>query len=124
MPSDRIKVGLFVDSFFVPAWIYETLKRISESEYATISLVVKKQTELSQKHQQGKSYNGFNFLAYNLYRKLENKYIKPNPNAFSQKNIADLVNAIPLINIQSVKEGNNDRIKENDMQLINSYQLD
>jgi hypothetical protein len=124
MPSDKIKVGLLIDSFFVPAWIYETIKRITESDYATISLVIKKQSELPAKHQQRKLYSGFNFLAYNLYRKLENKYIKLNPNAFSQKNISDLVNNTPILNIQPVKKGNFDCIQEVDLQLINSYQLD
>src|SRR4030095_4668527 len=97
MPANKIKVGLMIDSFFVPAWIYETLKRLAESEYATVSVVIKKQV-LSSKYQQEKSLKGFRFFAYNYYRKLEDKYIKPNPNAFSQKNISNLVSAAPLLN--------------------------
>src|SRR5438874_12800385 len=123
MPSNKIKVGLMIDSFFVPAWIYATLKRILESDYATISLVIKKQT-LSPNHQQRKLHKGFNFFAYNFYRKIEDKYIKPKPNAFVQKNISDLINAISVLNIQPVDKENFDLIQESDLQLINAYQLD
>src|SRR6266496_3116502 len=124
MSLDRIKVGLLIDSFFVPAWIHETIKRIRESDYAMISLVVKKQMELPVKRQQKKPGDNFNFLAYNLYRKLENKYVKLNPNAFSQKNISDLIINVPVLNIQPVEEGNFDWIQENDLHLTDAYQLD
>src|SRR6266487_4126530 len=124
MSPDRIKVGLLIDGFFVPAWIHETIKRIRESDCAMISLVVKKQMELPVKRQQKKPGDNFNFLAYNLYRKLENKYVKLNPNAFSQKNISDLIINVPVLNILPVEEGNFDRIQENDLHLIDAYQLD
>jgi hypothetical protein len=123
MPANKIKVGLMIDNFFVPAWIYEMLKKIAESEYAIISLIIKKQT-FSAKHQQGKSHNGFHFFVYNTYRKIEDRYVKPKPNAFLQKNISDLVNAIPVLNIEPVNQGNFDHIQENDLQLIDAYQLD
>src|SRR5436190_18831614 len=98
MPANKIKVGLMIDSFFVPAWIYETLKKIAESDYATISLVIKKQALLSGPPQ-GKSYKGFHFFAYNFYRKMEDKYFKPKPNACLKKNISDLVKTVPLLHI-------------------------
>ena len=124
MSPDRIKVGLLIDGFFVPAWIHETIKRIRESDYVTISLIVKRQMELPVKTHQKKPGDNFNFLVYNLYRKLENKYVKLNPNAFSQKNISDLIINVPVLNIQPVEEGNFDRIRENDLHLIDAYQLD
>src|SRR3954471_21309792 len=123
MPANKMKVGLMIDSFFVPAWIYETLKRIAESEYATISLVIKNQTS-SSNQLQGKLYKGFHFFAYNFYRKIEDKYFKARPNAFLKKNISDLVKAAPVLNIQPATHKNYGHIQENDLARIKDYQLD
>ncbi|HXL58312.1 MAG TPA: hypothetical protein VN958_18750 [Chitinophagaceae bacterium] len=120
MPSDRIKVGLLIDSFFVPAWIYETLKRIIETNYATISLVVKMQIEKPKKNPS----KNFHYLAYNLYRKIENKFIKLKYDAFFSINIIDLINDVPLLKVQSYKKESFEYLEENDIQLINSYGLD
>src|SRR6476659_5274208 len=114
MPANKIKVGLMIDSFFVPAWIYETLKRLEESDYAAISLVIKKQS-ISSRQPQGKSYKGFHFFVYNSYRKIEDKYFKPMPNAFSRKNISDLFEAVPVLDIQPFTQENYDNIQENDL---------
>jgi len=123
MPANKIKIGLMIDSFFVPAWIYETLKRLEESDYAAISLVIKKQS-ISSSQPQGKSYKGFHFFVYNSYRKIEDKYFKPMPNAFSRKNISDLFEAVPVLDIQPFAQENYDNIQENDLKHINAYQLD
>src|SRR5438876_1198141 len=77
--KEKIKVGLLIDSFFVPAWIHETVKRITESNYAFVAVVVKREAGAP-------SFKGFNYLAYNLYGKLSRKYTKVRPKAFLKKN--------------------------------------
>ena len=75
MPGERIKIGLLIDNFSLPAWIHEMLKRVNESDYATISLIIK-----NKKNNTGES-KGLNNLAYFLYRKLESKIVKARPDA-------------------------------------------
>src|SRR5436190_21551528 len=113
MPIAKIKVGLLIDSLLVPAWIYESMKRIAASEYATISLVIKKQ----RKHHTSGVEN-WHYLVYHLYRKFENKYSKLNPNAFQTKNISDLIHQVPVINIQSFPRDYFDVIDDEQIDVI------
>lgn len=117
MSPQKIKVGLLIDSFFVPAWIQETLKRISESDYAAITVVVKNQNgELA--------FQGFPYLAYNFYGKISRKYGKAKPKAFLRKNIAEQLKDIPVLNIAPVKEKDTLTFNENDINTIRIYGLD
>ena len=99
MPSEKIRIGLLLDSFFVPAWIYETLKRIAETEYVTVVLVVKKQGSAA-------GFKGPAYFIYNLYGKLSRKYSKVRPRAFLKKNAADLFKDVPLLNIVPIAQNN------------------
>src|SRR4051794_37693956 len=111
MRPEKIKVGLLIDNFIVAAWIYESLKRIIESDYAAITLIVKRISKPRGK----KNLRNFNYLIYNLYRKIENKYIPVSPNAFLKKDITNLINNIPVLTIEPLRKKNRCIIKEEDL---------
>ncbi|MEP6846213.1 MAG: hypothetical protein ABI861_09425 [Panacibacter sp.] len=110
MPPEKIKVGLLIDSFFVPAWIHETLKRVSETAYITIPVIVKKNDEAF-------AFRGFNYVAYNLYGKISRKYGKAKPKAFLRKNISKLFTNIPVLNTAAI-------LQEKEINAIKTYGLD
>jgi len=120
MRPQKIKVGLLIDNFIVPAWIYESIKRIIESNYATMTLIVKNESSDERKI----DLRNLQYLAYNLYRKIENKYHKLTPNAFSQKNISDVIKKIPILNVEPLLKRDGCSINEPDIYSISSYQLD
>ena len=41
MLQHKIKVGLLIDNFSVPAWMHETIKRITQTEFADVAVVIK-----------------------------------------------------------------------------------
>jgi hypothetical protein len=41
----KIRVGILIDSFKIPAWIYEILIQINKSNYAELVLIIKNDTE-------------------------------------------------------------------------------
>jgi len=117
MPREKIRIGLLLDSFFVPAWIHETFKRIAETDYLTVALVVKKQGPVS-------GFKGFNYLAYNLYSKISRKYTKVRPKAFLKKNAADLFKDTALLSVAPTAKNNALAIAEPDINTIRNYNLD
>jgi hypothetical protein len=118
MPPEKIKVALLLTNFAAPAWIYESIKKIAASDYAVISLIVKKQDGANRSPQ------NFNHLAYNLYRKFENRVTKIKPNAFVTKNIKELVTHVPVISVQSSLKDGFEYINENDIASIETYKPD
>lgn len=103
MLQHKIKVGLLVDGFSVPAWMHETIKRITQTEYIDVAVVVKNQSAVP-------AFKGFSYLIYNNYCKLSRKYGKAAPKAFLRKNIAEFVKNIPVENI-TIEQPNVDAIK-------------
>ncbi len=119
MAYEKLKIVLLIDDFFLQAWIYGMLKKVNESDYATIVLIVKNKN----KNLRG-THKRLNTLAYILYRKLENKMVKLNPNALTLKNISSLLNDVPILEVQpSPKEGF-ELVDEKDIQIIQSYKPD
>ena len=118
MPGESIKIGILIDNFILPSWICEMLKRIDESEYATISLIIKNNKPVTDQTK------GFNHLAYTLYRKLENKITKARPDAFLRKNISGKTGNATILEVQSFSKEGIDYFEEKDIQLIASHQLD
>ena len=118
MPGERIKIGLLIDNFSLPAWIHEMLKRVNESDYATISLIIK-----NKKNNTGES-KGLNNLAYFLYRKLESKIVKARPDASLRKNITDIIGNATVLEVQSFSKGGFDYFEEKDIALIALHQPD
>lgn len=117
MPPNKIKVGFLIDSFFVPAWIHETFKRITESNYALVATVIKKEGGIS-------AFKGLNYIAYNQYSKISRKYTKVRPKAFLKKNSADLFKNVPVLNVKAALKNGALALAEPDINTIKGYGLD
>ncbi len=120
MSLERIKVGLLIDSFIVPEWMYEMVKRIAESDYTAIERIIVKQYSTSY----GKKEKTLNNLIYRWYRKAENKLVKVRPNAFVKRNIKDLLKHIPVLEVQSSLDNGFVYFEKKNIEEINSYGLD
>ena len=42
--KEKLKIGLLINDFYIPAWAYEMVNQIEKSNYASIALIVKKKT--------------------------------------------------------------------------------
>jgi hypothetical protein len=115
MLQNKIKVGLLIESFSVLAWMHETIKRITETDYVDIAVVVKNQSAVP-------AFDGFSYLAYNNYCKLSRKYGKAAPKAFLRKNISEFVKNIPVENI-SISQPNVDVLKKYDLDILLKFSL-
>jgi len=88
----KIRVGLMLDSYLVPAWFYEMTEWIADSDYAEISLVVMNNAEAPPKPSLIKRvWQKRSELLYFLYEKWENKIYKPSPDAFATRDLREVV---------------------------------
>jgi hypothetical protein len=119
----NLKVGLLLDDYVVPAWIYEVIRQISAADYATISLVVIKENKRKNNILSNLITN-HKFLLYKLYVKLEAKIFQPTPNAFAKNNLSELLKNVPLITAQVTETKNTDYFSKKDIETIRGYELD
>ena len=121
----KIKVGLLMDSFAQPAWVYRMLSLIQQSEYAEISLVILNDAPpASHKGAVKKFTDNYDSLLFVGYRALENTLFKPQPNAFKNYDTNDLLSGIPVIKAIPRQTKNSDFIEGEALEKIQSAQLD
>jgi methionyl-tRNA formyltransferase len=121
----KIRVGLLLNELSVPFWSYALIKNIIASNYAEVVLIVRKNnkatskktilTKLKEKH---------GILLYKYYEKLENRYYKPERNAFEKKALDAIVQSIPILNVDCIEKKFSDYIKEEDIETISEYKVD
>ena len=119
--SKKIKIGLLIDNFDIPAWILSIIKSINKSKKMELVLVVKNNSQ---------NYNPFSVFAYLIdkilyliYNKFDNLCFKVNPTPFKLFNISDLIDC-DVINVTPKKTKYTDKIIEKDISKIQSYKLD
>jgi hypothetical protein len=133
MAKNKLKIGLLVEDGNLPAWAFEMVQQIKESEYAKISLIiendVKKTTpnlSLREKIKNNKHRLGTLFVRKILeviYDKLIDR-VKTLPNATKSISCDELYMGIPLIKARPIQKKHSDYFVENDIEKIKECQLD
>src|SRR5205085_10106690 len=69
--KEKLRVGLLVEEFNIPAWAYRMLERIKEEGFAEITLIIKKETQKPAETKLNKFRKAFPFLLYLQYKKID-----------------------------------------------------
>jgi len=122
--NKKIRIGVLTDGDKITAWSYKMLELINNSEHSEIVLIVKKQQSSSGSESLFKRiWNTRKDLFWILYNKLENKLFKPNPNAFEEKNIKDLISCDEII-VKPKETKFSDYISVEDVEEIKTHNVD
>jgi len=123
--KEKLRVGLLVDGFSAPAWVYSMIEKINNSNYAEIVLIVKKKPSNQQKESFAtRLLKNFRHIAYIVYRKLEDKIFKPSPFAFTKMDLGKLVSQVPVLEVSPIEKKFSDLIEQNDIENISVYNID
>ncbi|MBA6377927.1 MULTISPECIES: hypothetical protein [unclassified Colwellia] len=133
MSKNKLKIGLLVEDGNLPAWAFEMVQQIKESEYAEISLIIENDVKkiIPNLSLNEKIKNNKHRLGYLLVRKiLEVVYdklidrVKTLPNATKSISCDELYMGIPLIKARPIQKKHSDYFVENDIEKIKECQLD
>ena len=122
---ERIRVGLLIDSFIQPRWIYKIVQDMQASSIAEIALIIKNDAKEPQKKYRIQRYwENRNQLLYVAYEKFDNFKTRVEPDAFAEADIEPLVQHCPVINVEPRMTKFVDRLDEQDVEKIREYDLD
>jgi len=79
MHQNRLKIGLLIDQYRIPAWAWEMLDLILKNKLAEIDLII-----INESPQASGTKSSF---LYRLYSKLDRTFFKVDRNAFNRKDI-------------------------------------
>ena len=98
--SERLKIGLLLDSSEISLWEYTIVERLKDSDYASIELIILNDSSKVKRSLFSRIIKNWERLFFILYSKLDQKLFKFKPDAFEVKDISDLLNAIPVIKVK------------------------
>lgn len=122
--TQKLRIGLLIESEIIPAWSYQMLQRIARNENLEVVLMIKHQktpdmTESFVK----KTWTNKDKLLWILYSRFENKLFAPKPNAFEQKDIHNILKCDTL-NVHTERLNDADSFKIKDLESIGDYNID
>jgi len=120
----KLQLGILLDSYEVPSWIYTMLKKILQSEYAEINLIILNDSAYQKNRLESRIKTDLDFLLYRFYKKLDEKYFPSNPNPFETKNIKKIIGNLESLKIYPKQINDLDLFNEQDINKINNFSLD
>lgn len=120
---EKLRIGILIDDFEVPAWTYQMLLRVYEIETSEIVLLVK--NKAFQKKEEGKNIN-FPFSQhyfYSLYKKFDRKYFRSSPDAFEPREV-NFLSDIPVIEVEPKQEDGCQHFDKIAVDTIKKYKID
>ena len=118
MQSQKLKLGLLLDSFQVPAWVFSTIQRVVNGNSGEIKLMI-----LNNDRGRNQYINRGKWV-YSIFNRIDEKLFTKEPNPLAQKNILELLAEVPVIKVCPVQEDNSSFLNETDLWTIREYELD
>jgi len=118
--SKKLRIGLLIDTFSLPAWGYRLVELIRQSDHSDIALVIVNQSAArpTRDHSFQNSSNTEARCSIWRTRSSRTQCSKVNPDALLQRNADDLLAGIPTLNVTPIQRGFIDEIDPRDIEHI------
>jgi hypothetical protein len=116
--NQKLKIGLMLDSFNIPAWVYSVIQRIQLGNSGQFSLVILNDGNRSNSH----SSSGVNL--YSMLNRVDEKLFSKKPDPNHVMNAKELLAEVPVLSVAPKDDGEILFLGEADLDAIRDYQLD
>jgi len=113
-----------MDSMDVPAWSYKMIEMINLGDYAEFVLVIKNKTQQKKRGFWLRIRQNWRHQMYLLFRQIEEKIVKVEPDAFEKKDVKELLSGIPILEVIPQSKIYSDYFTEEDLEKIRKCDLD
>ena len=120
----KLRVGLLLDSVFLPAWAFTAIERMTRSNHAELALVVLNQPQLAS-GSAGRAFerNSLPWL-YRVFNAIDEKLFLRGPNALEQVDTSEIFSQVPVMNVAPIDKNREQHFSASDVEKIKSYKLD
>jgi hypothetical protein len=124
MNDRKLRLGILLDSYKVPAWAYNSLERIVNSHYGEFSLIILNDSSGIYESNFEEFWKNRNRLLYDLFNKVDERLFHGKPDAFKLKDLGEILSNVPVIKVKPVRDGYSDCLEMSDINRIKEYRLD
>jgi hypothetical protein len=120
----RLRVGLLLDSVFLPLWAFTAIERLVRSHSAELALVIWNQSQPKRGSTLTALWQNRSCLLYSLFSAIDQKLFVRGQNALTPVNSSEIFSKVPALQVKPVNEEGRQRLCASDIEKIKSYQLD
>src|SRR5690554_257945 len=122
--KEKLRIGLLIDGYFVPAWIAHAVDKIQKSRHASLELTIKRTQNTGflpaglpeMKHPLKES-------VFYLIQRIDQRLFNHHPDAFELIDIRTITNN-PIIEVCPEIKHNGEELPEDDLKRIRNENLD
>lgn len=122
--TSPLQVGLLLDSFIKPRWVYRIVAEIQNSPAAEIVLVIKDDTPPPKQSLLQKLWSRRRYWLYKAYTRLDHLLFKVEPDAFERVDLRPLLADCPTLPVRPIQKKFSDYFPPEAVAAIDAYQLD
>jgi hypothetical protein len=120
----KLRIGVLINSLDIPAWVYQILIELKDSDYAELVLFIKNDAEINKQSRIKRLFNDRKKILYILYTKFDRKIFHSKNDANKLINIEKKFSSIPIVKVVPKQTKFSDYFSEDDIQKIKEYNLD
>jgi hypothetical protein len=120
----KLRIGLLLNQYTVPAWFYASIERAARLGCAEIVLVVINAKSDLYGSRMNRLLQNYHKLLYFIYRKLDELLFKQKRDAFERKDIRQLLGSAAYLAVTPVQKKFSDYLEPNDIERIKAFDLD
>lgn len=119
-----LRVGLLLDGLRVPAWVYAVVEDVAASPHATLVLAVLRRDPAPRSGLVARLWRRRRHLVYELYSRLDRRLFRRRPDAFAHRDLAPLLEGIPLLEVTPRTTRFSDALEEGDLEAVRRHRPD
>lgn len=120
----RLRVGVLLDSFFLPAWALTAIERIIRSNYAELALVILNPSRPKGRPALAAFWKNRSHWLYFAFSAIDKKLFLRRQDASARVDSSPVLSHIPILRVKPVDEDGRQSFSVSDLEQIKSYQLD
>ena len=122
--GEKLRLGILLDAYEIPAWLYTSIKRVVDSDCTAISLIILNESKGIYSSTLDRFWKNRHKILYYILNKIDEAVFLRAPNAFKAKDIREVLPDVCAINIEPIQEKDADRFYPSDVDRIASHGLD
>ncbi len=120
----RLRIGLLLDSYRLPAWTFTAMERIRHSTHAELALVVLNHSRPRRGSSWRALWQDRGHWLYRLFSVIDEKLFLHGPIASGQVDSAGMLSDVPVLHVEPVDEHGEQHFSASDVERVKSFQLD
>ncbi len=121
--QNKLRVGLLIDSSWLPAWAFRSLEQVANLDCAEICLVIQNRAGRVGRIC-GSTPTQEQNIAYRLLDKWDRAFFRRGPDAFMLRDAKELLSKLPVITVETAEGTRSGYFSAPDIAQIKRYRLD